>query len=341
MDGMLAIPGHDTVSSVGVSSGSAPSGATSSGSPAPARAAVRTARQHTLGNSISSIGVGLHTGRRIRLTLHPAAENTGIVFRRTDLDDRTIPARFDHVVDTRLSTVIGDATDPALRIATIEHLMSALSGSGVDNVLIDVDGPEIPVFDGSAADFIFLLDCAGLAEQAAPRTAIDVLRPVRVTEGDAFAELRPGREGGLSLTLSIDFPAAAIGEQTFATRLDRQGYRAEIANCRTFTLRQEIEALHRAGLARGGSLDNAIVVDGASVLNPSGLRRPDEFVRHKMIDAVGDLYLAGGAINGLFTGHKSGHALNNRLLRALFADRAAWRMHTRAQRAQAALRAAA
>jgi UDP-3-O-[3-hydroxymyristoyl] N-acetylglucosamine deacetylase len=342
MDGMLAVSRHDTASPVivspdRVSSTGVSSGSVSSGGAIPPRAAIRSTRQHTLRHSISCVGIGLHTGRRIRLALHPAADNTGIVFRRADLNGRAIPARFDHVVDTRLSTVIGDPTDPALRVATIEHLMSALSGLGIDNALIEVDGPEIPVLDGSAAEFVFLLDCAGLAEQTAPRTVIDILRPVRVTEGDAFAELRPGREGGgresgLSVTLSIDFPASVIGEQTFVSRIDRQVFRDEIANCRTFTLRQDIEALHAAGLARGGSLDNAIVVDGASVLNPSGLRRPDEFVRHKTIDAVGDLYLAGGAISGVFTGHKSGHALNNRLLRALFADSKAWRIHTRAQR---------
>ncbi|MBB2160178.1 UDP-3-O-acyl-N-acetylglucosamine deacetylase [Gluconacetobacter sacchari] len=313
----------------------APIGESVSSRPLPTRAAHQHAlRQHTLRQSISCVGVGLHTGLRIRLALHPAAENSGIVFRRTDLGGRAIPGRFDHVVDTRLSTVVGDPANPALRVATIEHLMAALSACGIDNVLVDVDGPELPVLDGSAADFVFLLECAGQAEQAAPRAVIDILRPVRVTEGDAFAELRPGREPGLALALSIAFPAAAIGEQSFTARLDRRTFRDEIANCRTFTLRQEIEALHAAGLARGGSLDNAIVVDGATVLNPSGLRRPDEFVRHKMIDAVGDLYLAGATINGTFTGHKSGHALNNRLLRTLFADAAAWRPQARGTRPQ-------
>ncbi|GBQ31986.1 UDP-3-O-acyl-N-acetylglucosamine deacetylase [Gluconacetobacter azotocaptans] len=300
----------------------------------------RTARQQTLRQSISCVGTGLHTGRRITLALHPAPEHTGIVFRRTDMDGRGIPARFDRVADTRLSTVIADPHDPALRVATIEHLMSALSAGGVDNAYVDVDGPEVPVFDGSAADFVFLLDCAGHVEQTAPRTVIEILRPVRVADGDAFAELRPGREAGLSMTMTIDFAASAIGAQTFAMRFDPQVFRRDIANCRTFTLRQEIEALHAAGLARGGSLDNAIVVDGDTVLNPCGLRRPDEFVRHKMIDAVGDLYLAGGVLTGVFAGHKSGHALNNRLLRTLFADRGAWRVRTRPPQAQA-LRVAA
>lgn len=326
MDGMLTMSGQE----------SSPIGEVASARPL----STRIARQQTLRQSISCVGVGLHTGLLIRLALHPAGENSGIVFRRTDLGGQTIPGRFDHVVDTRLSTVVGDAATPALRVATIEHLMAALSATGIDNVLIDVDGPELPVLDGSAADFVFLLDCAGVLEQAAPRAVIDILHPVRVTDGDAFAELRPAREPGLTMAMSIDFPAAAIGEQSFTTRLDRRSFRDEIANCRTFTLRQEIEALHRAGLARGGSLDNAIVVDGPTILNPSGLRRPDEFVRHKMVDAVGDLYLAGAAINGLFTGHKSGHALNNRLLRALFANAEAWRSQGRAPRTPP-LRAAA
>lgn len=333
MDGMLAMVGNDALRQA------QPPAVQSSPAPASATRTSRAPRQQTLRHAISCVGVGLHTGRRISLVLRPAAEETGIVFRRTDLDGRTIAARFDQVVDTRLSTVIGDAPDPALRVATIEHLMAAFAGCGVDNALVDVDGPEIPVLDGSAADFVFLLDCAGLAEQAATRAVIDILAPVRVAEGDAFAELRPARDPGtrdpgLSMTSSIEFAAAAIGEQTFATRIDRQVFRRDLANCRTFTLRQDIEALHKAGLARGGSLDNAVVVDGARVLNPSGLRRPDEFVRHKMLDAVGDLYLAGAAINGLFTGHKSGHALNNRLLRALFADPAAWRLRSRAPQPQ-------
>ena len=204
--------------------------------------------------------------------------------------------------------------------------MAALSAAGVDNVIVTLDGPEIPVFDGSSAPFLFLIDCAGLREQNAPRHLIEILRPARVdAAGGAFAELRPGA-AGLEMALSIDFPAAAIGRQALSLVLSERSFRTELARARTFTMLSEIEAMQDAGLARGGSLANAIVVDGARVLNPEGLRSRDEFVRHKLLDAVGDLALAGGPIQGRFVAHKTGHALNNRLLRAVFADAANWRM---------------
>ena len=204
--------------------------------------------------------------------------------------------------------------------------MAALCACGVDNVLVELDGPEVPVLDGSSAPFVFLIDCAGRIEQSAPRAVIEVLKPVRVEQDGASAELRPSHAPGLSLSMSIAFDAPAIGRQAYTMRLSEQGFRRELADCRTFTLRSEIEALRQAGLARGGSLDNAVVVDGPSVLNPAGLRRPDEFVRHKMLDAIGDLALAGHPLRGVFIGHRSGHGLNNRLLRALLADRSAWRL---------------
>lgn len=284
--------------------------------------------QHTLRRPISSIGTGLHTGRRIALSLVPAPVDTGIIFRRTDLDGRIIPAVYDHVVDTRLSTVIGDAAPSSpLRVATIEHLMSALCGCGIDNAYIDLDGPEVPVFDGSASEFMFLLDCAGRERQAAARPTLEILRTVRVEDGDAFAELSPPTTDGLTISMSIEFAAPAIGRQIFSARVCAASFRRDLENCRTFTLRHEIDALHAAGLARGGSLENAIVVDGDRILNPTGLRRPDEFVRHKVVDVIGDLYLSGAMIHGDFHGHKSGHTLNNRLLRALMADTTAWRLH--------------
>nr|WP_239019914.1 UDP-3-O-acyl-N-acetylglucosamine deacetylase [Novacetimonas maltaceti] len=284
--------------------------------------------QHTLRRPISSIGTGLHTGRRISLSLSPAPVGTGIIFRRTDLENRIIPATYDHVVDTRLSTVIGDPSPTsALRVATIEHLMSALCGCGIDNAYVDLDGPEVPVFDGSASEFMFLLDCAGRERQSAGRPTLEILRTVRVEDGDAFAELSPPSTDGLNISMSIDFAAQAIGRQIFSARVCASSFRRDLENCRTFTLRQEIDALHAAGLARGGSLDNAIVVDDDRILNPTGLRRPDEFVRHKVVDVIGDLYLAGAVIHGDFHGHKSGHTLNNRLLRTLMADTAAWRLH--------------
>ena len=287
-------------------------------------------RQHTLRNPISCSGVGLHRGQPVTLTLRPAAVNSGVVFRRTDLG-LDLPARFDAVVDTRLCTVLGLAADPDARVATVEHVMAALSACGIDNVVVELDGPEVPVLDGSSAPFVFLLDCAGRLEQDQARRTIEVLRPVRVEENGAFAELRPSHAPGLSLSLSIEFDARAIGRQAYSIRLGEQAFRRELASCRTFTLLGEIEAMRAAGLARGGSLENAVVVDDAVVLNPVGLRHPDEFVRHKVLDAVGDLALAGHGLRGAFIGHRSGHGLNNRLLRALLADPAAWRLSGAAQ----------
>ncbi len=285
-------------------------------------------RQHTLRNPISCVGVGLHTGRTIHLTLRPGPVDSGIVVHRTDLDIR-IPARHDMVVDTRLSTVIASREQPQARVATVEHVMAALAGCLIDNVVIEVDGPEIPVLDGSAAPFVFLLDCAGRQEQQGSRGMIEVLKRVRVDEGEAFAELRPATQPCLSLSLSIAFPAQAIGRQAYSMTLTDRAFRTEVADCRTFTMLGEIEALRASGLARGGSLDNAVVVDDARVLNPAGLRRRDEFVRHKLLDAVGDLALAGQPLRGAFIGHRSGHGLNNRLLHALLSDPVAWRLSGR------------
>ncbi len=282
--------------------------------------------QRTIKNAISCVGVGLHSGNRIELTLRPMPAGTGIIFRRTDLDGFTdIPARHDHVIDTRLCTVLGDTARRDLRVGTVEHVMAALAGCGVHNVLVEVDGPEVPILDGSAASFVFLIDCAGITEQASSINRIEVLRSVRVEHGAAFAELRPAMFG-FDMSLTIDFNAALIGRQALNLRLSPDSFRRELACSRTFTMANEIEALRAAGLALGGSLDNAIVVDGSRVLNPTGLRSPDEFVRHKMLDAVGDLALAGSELHGRFIAHRTGHALNNRLLRVLFADDANWRL---------------
>jgi UDP-3-O-[3-hydroxymyristoyl] N-acetylglucosamine deacetylase len=281
---------------------------------------IATGWQQTLKAPISCVGVGLHSGQRVSMTLRPAPVDHGIVFRRTDIGV-DIPARFECVVDTRLCTVL--AHDGA-RIGTVEHVMAALAGCGIDNTLVEVDGPEPPILDGSAAQFVFLLDCAGTAAQRAPRTAIEILRPIRVSDGDAFAELRPGATV-LDMALSIEFAATAIGRQDFSLRLTPESFRCELARARTFALAEEIDQLRAAGLAQGGSLDNAVVVDQARVLNVTGLRMPDEFVRHKLLDAVGDLALAGAPLRGRFVAHRSGHTLNHRLLRAVFADRLAWR----------------
>ena len=282
-------------------------------------------RRKTLKAPIGCVGDGLHSGRRISLTMHPAAAGAGIQFRRTDLGV-DIPARFDFVTDTRLCTTITAPTTPAARISTIEHIMAALAGAGIDDAIIEVDGPEIPILDGSAAPFLFLIDCAGTASSAAPRQMIEVLRPVRVedTQG-AFAELHPNAEAAFDAFLEIDYPNTAIGHQSLHFRLTPEAFRASVADSRTFGLKEDVARLHEAGLALGGSLDNAVVVDGMTILNPGGLRHADEFIRHKMLDVVGDLALAGAPLRARFIGSRSGHALNNQLLRALFADASAWR----------------
>jgi UDP-3-O-[3-hydroxymyristoyl] N-acetylglucosamine deacetylase len=280
--------------------------------------------QKTLKAPIGCVGIGLHTGRRVELRLLPAPAGTGIVFRRTDLN-ATIPARYDHVVDTRLCTVIGLPDRPDARVGTVEHLMAALAGAGVNNAIVEVDGPEVPIHDGSSASALFLIDCAGVVGQDEFVPCIEVLRPVRVEQGEAFAELRPFPLA-FDMALSIAFDAAAIGRQALSLRLTEDSFRTELARARTFTVKTEVDMMRAAGLALGGSLENAVVVDGPRVLNPTGLRMADEFVRHKLLDAVGDLALAGGVLHARFVGHRTGHALNNRLLRALFADDANWRL---------------
>jgi UDP-3-O-[3-hydroxymyristoyl] N-acetylglucosamine deacetylase len=309
----------------------------------PGMASFAVACQSTLKNSIDCVGIGLHSGQRVRMVLRPAAPDHGIVFRRTDLGQaglgRDIPARFDLVADTRLATVLADPGDPSVRVGTVEHVMAALAGCGIDNALIEIDGPELPALDGSAAHLVFLIDCAGIAPQDAPRRTIEVLRTVRVSDGDAFAELRPARRTpvgtpnlgtntGLELTMSIAFAAAAIGQQALSLHLTPKSFRQELSRARTFALAEDIDRLRAAGMARGGSLENAVVVDAARVLNPGGLRMHDEFVRHKLLDAVGDLALAGAPLSASFIAHRSGHGLNNLLLRALLGDATAWRMVT-------------
>jgi UDP-3-O-[3-hydroxymyristoyl] N-acetylglucosamine deacetylase len=281
--------------------------------------------QRTLKSAIECVGVGLHSGRKVRLALLPADPDTGIVFRRSDLPGSPgIPARFDCVSETRLCTMLASPEEPSVRIGTVEHVMAALAGAGIDNAVVTVDGPETPILDGSAAGFLFLIECAGIVEQDAPCAEIELRRPVRVQEGAAFAELRPGPVG-LDMMVSIAFAAPAIGRQALRLRLAPGVFGSELARARTFVLAQDVDQLRASGLGRGGTLENAIVVDGDHVLNPGGLRTPDEFVRHKMLDAVGDLALAGAPLRGRFNGHCSGHTLNNRLLHALFADAANWR----------------
>ena len=253
------------------------------------------------------------------MTLRPGAPDTGVVFRRVDLDgpQAIVPARWDHVVDTRLCTTI--ANPAGTRIATIEHLMAALAGSGVDNAIIEIDGPEVPVMDGSSAPFVFLVGCAGLIDQAAARRWLKVLREVRVEDGLRSAALLPADR--FEVDCEIDFDSRAVARRHGSFEMGEGTFAHEIARARTFGFERDVERLRGMGLARGGSLDNAVVIGADDrVLNPEGLRYDDEFVRHKVLDAVGDLALAGGPLLGRFHGVRSGHEMNNRVLRALFAD---------------------
>ncbi len=283
-------------------------------------------RQRTLKTSISCTGVGLHSGAKIVMTLRPAEVNTGIVFRRIDIagGGARIPALWSNVSDTRLNTCIADSAGASVR--TIEHLMAALAGMGIDNAVIDISGEEVPVMDGSAAPFLFLIECAGVVEQAAPRRALKVLKRVMIQDGDKMALLAPAHN--FSLRVEIDFPIAAIRRQECFLPMDGGAFKAEISRARTFGFEQDVAAMRAAGLGKGGSLANAVVIasDGEKILNEEGLRYEDEFVRHKTLDALGDLTLAGAPILGHFHGVRCGHDLNNRLLRELFADRTAWTM---------------
>ncbi len=283
--------------------------------------------QRTLKSAIGCTGIGLHTGAKVSMVLHPADPDSGIRFRRTDLGagsaaGATIPALWSQVGDTRMNTSL--AGENGVVVGTVEHLMSALAGCGIDNCLIEINGAEVPVMDGSAAPFVFLVECAGIQAQPAPRRAVRILKPVTVRDGDRMASLEPA--DGFSVRFEIDFDSSAIARQERQTVMEGRAFKIDIARARTFGFEQEVSALRAAGLARGGSLDNAVVIDstGQRVLNDEGLRYADEFVRHKILDAIGDLYLAGGPILGRFHGVRSGHALTNRLLRALFADADAW-----------------
>lgn len=284
---------------------------------------VNSALRATLKHKISCTGCGLHTGKTVNMTLLPAAAETGIVFKRTDIVKETpfIAARYDNAVDTRLGTTLGNKDN--VRVATVEHLLSALSGCGVTDVIIELDGPEVPVMDGSAAPFVFLIDCAGVKNFNMSRRTLTILKKVRVEEGDKFAELSPGKD--FKINFEIDFANTTIGKQTRSISLNKTLFKTEISRARTFGFVEEAEALRKAGLALGGSPDNAIILDKNGVLNKGGLRYADEFVRHKILDAIGDLFLAGADIQGVYTGYKSGHTLNNKLLRAVFNDASAYR----------------
>jgi UDP-3-O-[3-hydroxymyristoyl] N-acetylglucosamine deacetylase len=260
------------------------------------------------------------------VAVRPAAEDAGVVFVRTDVTDRDnrVPATGEAVCKTQLGTVIGN--DAGVTVSTIEHLMAALAMLGIDNAVVELDGPEMPIMDGSAEPFVRLLDRAGKRPQAAARRFIEILEPVEVVDGDKRGALKPAL--GFEVAFEIRFPSAVIGRQAIDMAMDEMAFRRELADCRTFGFLHEVEALRAMGLARGGSLENVVVIEGDRVLNPEGLRRPDEFVRHKALDAIGDLYVLGAPILGRFEGELAGHGLNNQLVRALLARPQAWRVRT-------------
>jgi UDP-3-O-[3-hydroxymyristoyl] N-acetylglucosamine deacetylase len=279
--------------------------------------------QNTLSSPATFTGLGLHSGLPVRMTVRPAAADHGIWFRRLDVADRDplVPARWDHVTPSRLCTVIENAD--GVSISTIEHVMAALAGSGIHNAMIDIDAPEVPILDGSALSYVAGFLRAGIEQLDHPIRAIRVLKPVEVSDGEATARLDPAEM--LEIDFSIDFADAAIGSQTRRLNMANGAFVRELSDSRTFCRQSDVDAMRELGLALGGTLENAVVFDGDRVLSPGGLRHVDEPVRHKMLDAVGDLALAGGPILGRYTGARAGHALTNRLLRALFADPTAWR----------------
>jgi len=275
-------------------------------------------RQTTLARVARCKGIGLHTGRNITMTVRPAPVDNGIVFVRKDMknaDDRSIPAICGRVIDGRLSSKIGN--QHGCEVGTIEHVMAALAMLGIDNAFIEVNGPEVPIMDGSAAPFVTLLRRAGKVELAAARRVLRIKKPVRVDVGDAYCELLPDTE--TVFEAEIDFESSAIGRQSHTMKLSPTGYDENVVNARTFCMQAQVDAMHEAGLALGGSMDNAIVVDETRVLNEEGLRSPQEFVEHKLLDAIGDLYLLGLHLVGRYRGYKSGHAMHHKLLAALYA----------------------
>jgi UDP-3-O-[3-hydroxymyristoyl] N-acetylglucosamine deacetylase len=276
-------------------------------------------RQRTLASAATCHGIGLHGGERVAMTLCPAAPDTGIVFRRTDAGAE-IAGLWRNTIEASLCTVLSNGE--GIEVRTVEHLMAALAGCGIDNAIVELDGPEVPSMDGSAAPFVGLIESVGSVAQDLPRRAIKVLKPIEVACQRATAALLPGH--GFSMSFGIDFDNPVIRCQDMVVTFEADTFKAELSRARSFCLLHEIEQMRAAGLARGGSLDNAVVVSGNQVLNDGGLRFADEFVRHKLLDAYGDLYLAGGPIIGHFRGSRSGHALTRKLLVALFADTSAW-----------------
>lgn len=278
--------------------------------------------QHTILEPATLSGTGLHSGAETTLCLRPADAYQGITFIRKDVTDRdnVVPARWDTVIDTRLCTVIGN--EAGVTVGTIEHLMAALRACGIDNIVIELDGPEVPIMDGSSAPFVELIQSTGLKTQTAPRRAIKIMKDVTLADGDKRVTLKPAV--GSRFRAEIDFAHPAIGRQSYEVEMLSDQFVTEIADARTFGFVHEVNALRAQGLALGGSLENAVVLDQTRVMNEDGLRYDDEFARHKVLDAVGDIYLAGAPIIGLYEAYKPGHALNNQILRQLFATPDAW-----------------
>lgn len=283
-------------------------------------------KQRTIKSLVKTVGIGLHSGRKVTLTLRPAPADAGMVFTRVDLPEPVeIPVAASAIGDTRLASVLQKG---GARVSTVEHLMSACAGLGIDNLYVDVDAEEIPIMDGSAASFVFLLQSAGIEELPAAKRFIRVKKPVEVRDGDKLARLEPFFGFKLAFTIDFRHPAVDKTGQTFEIDFADTSYVREIARARTFGFAHEVEALREMGLARGGSLDNAIVLDEHRMLNNEELRYGDEFVRHKILDAIGDLYVVGHPLIGAYVAHKSGHGLNNQLLRALLADQEAYEVMT-------------
>jgi UDP-3-O-[3-hydroxymyristoyl] N-acetylglucosamine deacetylase len=279
-------------------------------------------KQRTLKNVIRATGVGLHTGKKVYLTLRPALANTGIVFRRVDLDPPVeIPARAENVGDTQLSTSLGKGD---VRISTVEHLLSALAGLGIDNAYVDVSAPEVPIMDGSAGPFVFLIQSAGIEEQNAAKEFIRIRKTLMVEDGDKWARFEPFDGFKVAFAIEFDHPFFKSSHKFAEVDFSTTSFVKEVSRARTFGFMREVELLREQNLALGGSLHNAVVVDDYRILNEDGLRYEDDFVKHKILDAIGDLYLLGHSLIGAFRGNKSGHALNNRLLRMLLADSSAW-----------------
>jgi len=276
--------------------------------------------RHTIAREVAAEGITLHSGTQVRMMLAPARPGTGVLFRRTDLDGAEVPARYDTVAETNLGTMLAAGR---AKVGVVEHLMAAVAGAEIDDLLVILDGPEPPILDGDALSYLDLLDKAGLKEQPAPRGAIKVLRRVEVTHKDGRAALAPA--DAAFFDMEIEFPSAAVGKQRYAFVFSPQGFRREIAPARTFGFLTELEMLKEMDRGHGASLENTLAIDGDKLINPALMRFPDEFVRHKILDAIGDMALAGAPLIARFEGLRSGHALNNALLRALFADDANYR----------------